>query len=93
MTTIMPGVVSVKLGDGKSDAYVVFGGFADITPQGCTILAESATHVDDVDPADIQKRIEIARKHLEDASTNEHRTKAEIFLHQLMTLQGTVLPA
>jgi F-type H+-transporting ATPase subunit epsilon len=93
MTTIIPGVVSVKLGDGKSVAYVVFGGFADITPQGCTILAESATHVDDVDPADIQKRIEIARKHLEDASTNEHRTKAEIFLHQLMTLQGTVLPA
>ncbi len=31
MTTIMPGVVSVKLADGKSDSYVVFGGFADIT--------------------------------------------------------------
>ncbi|AHB01481.1 F0F1 ATP synthase subunit epsilon [Brucella ceti TE28753-12] len=33
MTTIMPGVVSVKLADGKTDSYVVFGGFADITPQ------------------------------------------------------------
>jgi len=93
MTTIMPGVVSVKLADGKSDSYVVFGGFADITPQSCTVLAESAPHEDDINPADIQRRIEEARKHLEDASTNEHRTKAEIFLHQLMTLQGTIMPA
>jgi len=93
MSTIMPGVVSVKLADGKSDSYVVFGGFADITPQGCTVLAESATHVDDIDPADIQRRIDHARQALDDASSNEHRTKAEIFLHQLMTLQGTIMPA
>ncbi|MFD1199745.1 F0F1 ATP synthase subunit epsilon [Brucella gallinifaecis] len=93
MTTIMPGVVSVKLSDGKSDSYVVFGGFADITPQSCTILAESATHIDDFDRADIQQRIEHARKALDDASSVEHRTKAEGFLHQLMTLQGAILPA
>src|SRR5690606_4861451 len=93
MTTIMPGVVSVKLADGKSDSYVAFGRFADMTPKSCTVLADSATQVDDINPADIQRRIEEARKHLEDASTNEHRTKAEIFLHQLMTLQGTIMPA
>ncbi len=58
------------------------------------MLAESATHADDIDPADIQHRIDhAARKVLEDASSNEHRTKAEIFLHQLMTLQGAILPA
>ncbi|WP_343312810.1 F0F1 ATP synthase subunit epsilon [Brucella sp. BE17] len=93
MTTIMPGVVSVKLADGKSDSYVVFGGFADITPQNCTLLAESATHIDDFDKADIQRRIEHARETLESATSSEHRTKAETFLHQLMTLQGAVLPA
>lgn len=93
MTTIMPGVVSVKLADGKSDSYVVFGGFADITPQNCTLLAESATHIDDVQPEDIQRRIDHARETLNGASSNEHRTKAEEFLHQLMTLQGAILPA
>ncbi|MFC0244172.1 F0F1 ATP synthase subunit epsilon [Falsochrobactrum ovis] len=93
MTTIMPGVVTVKLADGKSDSYVVFGGFADITPQGCTVLAESATHVDDIDAADIDRRIAHARELLDDASSVEHRTNAEIFLHQLMTLKGSIIPA
>lgn len=93
MTTIMPGIVSVKLADGKVDSYVVYGGFADITPDGCSVLAESATHVDDLDRADIKRRIEEARKVLDGSSSNEHRTKAEIFLHQLMTLEGTTLPA
>ena len=93
MTTIKPGIVSVKLADGKTDSYVVFGGFADITPESCTILAEAATHVDDITTADIQKRIDHAREMLDSATTNENRTKAEIFLGQLMTLQGTILPA
>ena len=92
MSTILPGVVSVKLADGKSDSYVVFGGFADITPQSCTVLAESATHVDAIEPSDITRRIDEARKALDDATSPEHRTKAEIFLHQLMTLQGAVIP-
>ncbi len=93
MTAIMPGVVTVKLTDGKSDSYIVYGGFADITPAGCSVLAESATHIDDLDKADLNSRIEEAKKHLDEASSNEQRTKAEIFLHQLMTLQGTILPA
>ena len=42
MTTIKPGVVSVKLASGQVSKYVVFGGFADVLPTGCTLLAESA---------------------------------------------------
>ena len=40
MATVKPGVVAVKTPDGKLDSYVVFGGFVDITPDGCTLLAE-----------------------------------------------------
>ncbi|RWF15041.1 MAG: F0F1 ATP synthase subunit epsilon, partial [Mesorhizobium sp.] len=53
MTTIKPGVVTVKTAAGKEERYVVFGGFADILPSGCTLLAESATHVNDIDRADL----------------------------------------
>lgn len=93
MTTIIPGTVTVKTADGKSDTYVVFGGFADITPDGCSLLAESALHIDEVSREDIAARIDQARKQIEDAHSNEHRTKAEQFLHQLMTVQGSILPA
>lgn len=93
MTTIMPGIVSVKTPDGKADSYVVYGGFADISPNGCSILAESATHIDELDRSDLQRRIDEARHSFDNSDNHEHRTKLEAFLHQLMTLQGSILPA
>jgi F-type H+-transporting ATPase subunit epsilon len=42
MTTLREGRVIVHDG-GSRRAYEVRGGFADVTPQGLTILAESAT--------------------------------------------------
>lgn len=92
MTTIKPGVVTVKAADGKTDRYVVFGGFADIVPAGCTLLAESAVHVDDFKSADIAKRIETARAELEKASGDEQRFGLESYLAELTTLQGIVVP-
>jgi F-type H+-transporting ATPase subunit epsilon len=93
MSTIKPGVVTVKPASGKEERYVVFGGFADILPSGCTLLAESAVHVDDIDRADLARRIQEAKEDLSDAKTEQARTKAEEFLHQLTTLEGAILPA
>ena len=42
MTSLRPGMVGVKLADGKEDTYFVRGGFADITPSSVTVLAEFA---------------------------------------------------
>ena len=93
MTTIKPGVVTVKPASGAEERYVVFGGFADIVPTGCTLLAESATAVKDIDRADIARRIQAAREDLNDAKDDASRSKAEQFLHQLTTLEGAILPA
>ena len=93
MTTLKAGVVTVNPVSGKAERYVVFGGFADILPTGCTLLAESAVHVDDIDRSDIARRIELAREDLEGAVDHTARTKAEEFLHQLTTLEGNILPA
>lgn len=93
MTTIKPGVVTVKAAGGSEERFVVFGGFADILPSGCTLLAESAVHAKDIDRAEIARRIQEAREDLADAKTEEHRGKAEQFLHQLTTLEGAILPA
>ncbi|RWA68111.1 F0F1 ATP synthase subunit epsilon [Mesorhizobium sp. M1C.F.Ca.ET.193.01.1.1] len=93
MTMIKPGVVTVKTAAGKEERYVVFGGFADILPSGCTLLAESATHVNDIDRADIARRIQEAREDAADAKDDESRARAEQFLSQLTTLEGALLPA
>jgi F-type H+-transporting ATPase subunit epsilon len=93
MTTIKPGVVTVKSVSGAEQRYVVFGGFADILPSGCTLLAESAVAVQDIDRAEIARRIQEAKEDIADAKSDEHRTKAEEFLHQLTTLEGALIPA
>jgi len=93
MTTVKPGVVSLRTAAGADERYVVFGGFADILPSGCTLLAESAVAVKDINRADLARRIQEAKEDLADARDDDSRTKAEQFLHQLTTLEGAILPA
>ncbi|SOE16777.1 ATP synthase F1 subcomplex epsilon subunit [Hoeflea halophila] len=93
MTTIKPGVVTVVTAEGKSDRFVVFGGFADILPEGCTLLAESAVAVSDIDRDDLAQRLQDAREDVADATTDADKQKAQEYLDQLTTLNGAILPA
>ncbi|WEX09952.1 F0F1 ATP synthase subunit epsilon [Chelativorans sp. AA-79] len=93
MTSIKPGVITVVRAGGNAEQFVVFGGFADITPDGCRLLAESASRVAELDRADLTRRIEEVRAEMEGARDHETRTKAEEFLGQLTTLEGALLPA
>src|SRR5690606_2125206 len=80
MSTIKPGVVTVKPVSGAEQRFVVFGGFADILPDGCTLLAESAVAVKDIDRADLAQRISDAREDVADAKDEAARTRAEQYL-------------
>lgn len=93
MATLQPGVVEVKNASGQAERYCVFGGFIDIMPDSCTLLAESAVNVKDIDRAEIEQRISDAREDISDAKDDEGRAKAQMYLDQLTTLQGAILPA
>lgn len=93
MTTIKPGVVTVTTTAGKTDRYVVFGGFADVLPRTCTLLAESAMHVDNINREDIQSRIRDAQDDLNDEQDDEKKAGLAQFLDQLTTLEGAIMPA
>ncbi|MGB7432512.1 MAG: F0F1 ATP synthase subunit epsilon [Ahrensia sp.] len=94
MATLQPGVADVKTADGKHDRYVILGGFVDVTPTSCTLLAESAVHVDEVgDGAMIEERIKAAQAEIDAAVDSQAQTKAEMYLSQLQTLRASVLPA
>lgn len=75
MAVIRPGVVSVKTADGKAERYVVFGGFADILPSGCTLLAEAAVPVSELSKAALDKRIEAARADLAAAQGDDSKQR------------------
>jgi F-type H+-transporting ATPase subunit epsilon len=90
MTSVKPGVVVVNEESGKEDRFVIFGGFADITPESCTLLAESAVNVNELDRADLEQRIRNAREDVEDAKDDESRTSASEYLDQLTTLHNAL---
>lgn len=50
ITTLRPGVIRV-LGDGKDLEFVVTGGFAEITAESCTLLAERSVAVPEMTQA------------------------------------------
>ena len=59
VTTLRPGVVTAVL-DGAEQKFVVFGGFAEIGPDRCAVLADEVTTIADLDAADVDARIEKA---------------------------------
>jgi len=69
---------------------VVFGGFADIVPDGCTLLAESAVAVSDIDRGNLTQRIQDAREDVADASNDAAKQKAQEYLDHLTTLEAAI---
>lgn len=90
MTSVKPGVVSVKTAAGSEDRYVVFGGFADILPETLTLLAESAVSVADIDREELSQRIQNAQEDVSDAKDDEARNKANEQLAHLTTLESAL---
>jgi F-type H+-transporting ATPase subunit epsilon len=90
MTALKAGLVKVRLENGQDEGYVVFGGFADITPDGCTLLAEEAVRVADIDVEDLNRRISEAREDLADAADDAARADAAEQLEHLETLRSAI---
>jgi F-type H+-transporting ATPase subunit epsilon len=56
VTTLRPGILTVFAG-GSAEKIVVLGGFAEVSAQGLTVLADVAEPVDGIDRAMITERI------------------------------------
>ena len=61
---------------GASQVYFVRGGFADVAPEGLTILAEQALPIAEFDPNSIDADISAAENDLAAASTIEEKSAA-----------------
>lgn len=62
MSTLKNGVVRVLSGDTVTMRVFVRGGFADVTPDGLTILAEEALNLEDVNSADVADQVQAAKE-------------------------------
>ena len=71
MTTLRQGIVEVTFEEGNVKRYLVEGGFADITQDKMTILAENSLSLSDSDSNTLKNEIEIINEKLVSALDNE----------------------
>jgi F-type H+-transporting ATPase subunit epsilon len=93
VATLKPGVLTI-FATGGAQRFVVFGGFAEVSATGMTVLAEIATPLGEVDRLAITMRIkelEDSRDKLpKDASLDRTNEKIENFHALERALQGGV---
>lgn len=56
VASLKPGVVQLELEGQDARRIFIAGGFADVTPEQCTILAEEAVNVADLDQAELEQQ-------------------------------------
>jgi F-type H+-transporting ATPase subunit epsilon len=67
ISTIRPGVITVFQGGRATDRIFVEGGFAEVTPQGCTVLAEHATPVAEINREQAAQAVQDTKEDIEDS--------------------------
>ena len=77
ISTVRPGVITVFQGNAVSERIFVAGGFAEVTPERCTVLAEEAERLDDIDRAAVEGQIRILREDLGMAQSEDERAVIE----------------
>ncbi len=87
MSVIKPGALRV-INDGAERRIFVNGGFADVTPEGLTVLAEEAVDLADVSAADLEQQLKNAQEDLRDANSDEKREIAQRALARAEALKA-----
>ncbi len=90
ISALRPGVVTIYDGGHAGDRYFVRGGFVEVTNERCTILAEEATPVAELNRAAIEQRIKNAEEDLANAANDEDRHRADHEVRNLNELLAAV---
>lgn len=90
MTTLRPGVLAIVNGGKAAEKFFVRGGFAEVTLQGLTVLAEEAMPLAELDGATLDQRIKNAEEDVADAKDAAVRDRAQTTLNQLRELRGAL---
>ncbi len=75
ISTVRPGVISIYEGGNVTERIFVAGGFAEVTPERCTVLADTAVPLAEIDGGEVERRIAALGEELTDVSTDEERAR------------------
>ncbi len=77
ISTLRPGVIRIYEKNQVVEQLFVAGGFAEVTGLGCTVLADMAVAVDEIDLSAVERQLEEASAELAEAATDAARAVAE----------------
>jgi F-type H+-transporting ATPase subunit epsilon len=94
VSNVRPGVIAVFEQGQVTQRIFVAGGFAEVTPERCTVLAEQALPVVEIDRGAAEEEIRDARDDLSEAKDEAERARLEdriaVGEAKLAALEGTV---
>jgi F-type H+-transporting ATPase subunit epsilon len=77
ISTVRPGVLEVIQGTKVEQRFMVVGGFAEVTPERCTVMADEATPLEQVTAEQLAERQRAAERDLVDATTDAEKAAAQ----------------
>jgi F-type H+-transporting ATPase subunit epsilon len=94
MSTIRPGAIAIYPTDGAvPERIFIDGGFAEVNEAGLTILAEGATRLGDIDPAELTRDLAAERENLRLAGNEVEIDIAERRIARLDAMQEALATA
>ena len=76
ISNIRPGTLAIFEGGSVAQRFFIAGGFAEITEQRCTILAEGAVLMDDIDRAALEQELRDLREDVSAAGDDADKSAA-----------------
>ena len=77
ISTVRPGVLEVIQNNKVDKRFIVVGGFAEVTPERCTVLADEAMPFEDVTAEQLADRERQAQNDITDAGNDAEKAAAE----------------
>ena len=90
LSTLRPGVVTISSDAGNPERIFVRGGFAEVNPQGLTVLAEVAIPMAELNAEVLAQQVKNAEEDVADAKNDEARRVASENLEHLKDLQRSL---
>ncbi len=89
VSMLRPGILTV-LEPAPARRIVVGGGFAEVNPDGLTVLAELAEPIETFDRMQLAQQIKDTEEDVADATNDEQRDKLRTRVEQLRALQAAL---
>jgi F-type H+-transporting ATPase subunit epsilon len=88
LSALAPGVVDIYEEDVITERLFVVNGFAEVTGDRCTVLAEDVIPIDELHPDELEEKIEVMRVDARNASDSDAARLNSLIAQKQLVLQA-----